>query len=178
MTRTHAILIFIAAIFFSASAYASFEQLTDELQSKERAIDAQHLAGPALSQTLDANCDVNSALKSVISGEKGGFTGALVASEDRLRTVAKLLPIIAEKGPFNKAIKVGKGVLGLPSVNGAKIETAQDVLLTIAKLANASADAIAKLRDGKGGVDEFSLVIDNSTAITQLVTTFYSISSS
>jgi hypothetical protein len=176
MKRAYALLLAAVLACLAFAADASFEQSSEELQKKQRLIDSDRQVQEPLLQTLDANCNVNNALKAGLTGDPKGFADSLDAAQKKLRAVAERLPKIAEKGHFKQFVKKGGiPVLQLRSGEVLPIRNGDELLKAIAVLAQQSADAIERIRTGKGGDEDFSLIANNSAIIPQLVLEFYNL---
>ena len=176
MKRAYALLLAAVVACLAVAADASFEQYSEELQKKERLIDSDHQAREPLLQTLDANCNVNNALKAGLTGDPKSFADSLDAAQKKLQSVAQRLPGISEKGRFKQFVKKGVApTLHLRSGEFLPIRNGDEMLKAIAVLAQQSADAIERIKTGKGGDEDFSLIATNSAIIPQLILEFYNL---
>jgi hypothetical protein len=174
MTRNYFLGVVILFSLVAVSARASFDQLLSDVLSKEKQIDSDQIARPSVIQSLDANGNVNDALKAAISGDSKALPAALDAAENNLLTVAKQLPAIVAKGAFKKPLKEPTEVFDPRSNQNIKILTGDQALSEIALLSQDSADAISRIRQGKGGPVELAQIVRNSTTISRLILLFYS----
>jgi hypothetical protein len=162
------------AICIAFPAGADFSQYGKDIEDHERATDSDHLARSPIQTALQANCSVNDALRAALSGNGDGFAKALANAQDQLKSVADQLGPLAEKGKFTK-VTVRPRVIALPWGTPLVIHTGDDILRAIATLAQRSADAIARIRNGKGRDEDFAEIAANSAAISRLILEFYGI---
>lgn len=157
---------------------ASPQDLFRDIVGKQKAVDAdQLLTKQFVAPSLQANCDVTSALRDALSGDDKVFGPALERAEENLRGVAKGLPLLAAKRLYRKNVRIPPGVV-LQDEKAKSSPTGDDVLREIARLAGQSADALNAIRSGKGGEEDLATVIRNNGTISQLIFAFYTAVSS
>jgi hypothetical protein len=138
--------------------------------------DPDRLVPGPIQTALDAGCNINSALKSGLAGDSKSFADSLTDAEAKLKSVADKLAPIAERGHFKRiALKTPRS-LSLPGGPPMVIRTGDDMLKAIATLARRSADAIARIKNGKGSDEDFAEIVTNSAVISQMISQFYGIS--
>jgi hypothetical protein len=167
------ILYLVTIVCIAGPVHASFDQLTSEVQAKEQKIDSDGLVRAPVLRSLGAACSVNTALQSAISGDSKTLAQTLSMAEQSFRSVARDLPALANQKRFERTVKLPRSVE--PFGHVTVTTTGDDLLRAIAELARKSADAIARIREGKGGQDELSQIFENSAEISQLILAFYGI---
>ncbi len=176
MKRLYALTIVAAIACIALTAKAALEQYSEELEKKEAITDQDQLVRKPIQGVLDAGCNINNALRAGLSGDSKAFAVSLEAAETQLKSVADQLAPLAEKGTFKKVTLKTPRPLFLPS-GTLLIRTGDDMLKAIATLARRSAEAIARIRNGKGGDEDFAEIVTNSAVISELILQFYSIRS-
>jgi hypothetical protein len=156
------------------SARASIDQLMSELVAKEQAIDMDHIARPSVLQSLDANRNVNDALKAAIQGDGKSLPDALTAAQSNLNAVAEQLPGLVKKGIFKRPLNKPITVHDSNTNSDIKIVTGDQALSRIAQLSRESSAAIERIKSEKGGQEELALAVRNSSEISMLILAFYS----
>ncbi len=153
---------------------ASPEDLFQRLVESQKKVDSDNLITSGVTEALRPNCDISAALHSALTGDNKTFGAALSNAEDSLRSTAKQLQPLSEKKIFRRGIKL------LPELSAAtrsifksEPRSGDDLLAGIGFLANQSAEALAAIRNGKGGQDELEIVIRNNGLISQLIFAFY-----
>jgi Na+-transporting NADH:ubiquinone oxidoreductase subunit NqrC len=175
MNRNYFLAVVLLLSLIAVSASASLDQLLSDILEKEKQIDSDQIARPSVIESLNANGHVNDALKAAISGDSKALPAALEAAEKNLQTVAKQLPGIVAKGVFKKPLKEPTEVFDPHSNQNIKIANGDEALSEIALLAQDSADAISRIREGKGGQVELAQIVRNSTTISRLILLFYGV---
>jgi hypothetical protein len=156
------------------SARASIDQLMSELVARQQAIDGDHIAKPSVLQSLDANGNVNDALKAAIKGDSKALPDALTAAQSNLDAVAKQLPDLVKKGLFKKPLNKPIKVHDYNTNSDIEIVTGDQALSRIAQLSSESSAAIERINSEKGGQEELALAVRNSSEISMLILAFYS----
>jgi hypothetical protein len=157
------------------TAYADFGQYAEDLRAKERTADPEHLVQAPIQNVLKANCNINDALRAGLAGDSKSFSEALRDAENNLQLVADKLAPIAKERRFMRVILEKPRQFPLPDGTAIQIRTGDDILNAIAALAKRSADAIDRIRIGKGSDDDLAEIARNSGVISQLILQFYGI---
>jgi hypothetical protein len=175
MKRLYALVIVGAIACVALTASAALQQYSDELRRKEQITDPDGLVQKSMQAGLDAGCNINNALRSGLAGDSKSFADSLSGAETQLKNVADQLARIAEQGNFSRIALKTPRALPLPWGTLIVIRTGDDILKAIATLAQRSADAIAKIRNGKGTDEDFAEIVANSAVISELILQFYGI---
>jgi hypothetical protein len=164
-----------AATCIAVVAYADFGQYAEDLHAKERTTDPDHLVQTPIQNALQANCNVNDALRAGLTGDSKSFRDALEEAENKLKFVASRLSPLVKEHLFRRVVFEKPRQLALPECTIISIRTGDDMLNAIAILAQRSADAIDRIRSGKGRAEDFAEIAENSALISQLILQFYGI---
>jgi hypothetical protein len=170
-------IIIVAMSCIAVVANADLEQYSEDLHAKARTTDPDQLVQGSVQNALQANCNINDALRNGLSGENKGFADAMRDAEGKLKAVADKLTPVAKEGRFTRVVFQTPKQFSLPGGPSIIIRNGNDILLAIATLAQRSADAIARIRNGTGREEDFAEVTKNSAVISQLILQFYGITS-
>lgn len=174
--RRSALLGAILCIAAASASRAGIEDMINEVINKEKQIDpGRDVRGP-FTQVLQAGCQLNEALVAAVAGNVRPLRDALTAASANLRKAAGDLQSAAKDGRYKRLI-TPKGIK-LTSESGAgrasNIFNGQDLVLTIADMAQETAQLLSLMLERDASFGTLSTAIAMTIDMNTLVVAFYS----